>query len=132
MQVCPGDVGLFSAPWKDCNCSAQLMESIQKKTVENCTGSHRAAVPGSGWEEAGSKEKEGCEQEDSLPVIRRGVKRPGACGPGGAKEGAGRQPVISLPISTSLPARPILVKDSKGFRRLLMIIDSCVDNVVSK
>ena len=100
--------------------------------MENCTGSHRAAVPGSGWEEAGSKEKEGCEQEDSLPVIRRGVKRPGACGPGGAKEGAGRQPVISLPIFTSLPARPILVKDSKGFRRLLMIIDSCVDNVVSK
>ena len=42
--------------------------------MENCTGSHRAAVPGSGWEEAGSKEKEGCEQEDSLPVIRRGVK----------------------------------------------------------
>ena len=110
------------------------MESIQKKTVDTKwrIGSHRAAVPGSGWEEAGSKENEGCEQEDSLPVIRRGVKRPGACGPGGAKEGAGRQPVISLPIFTSLPARPILVKDSKGFRRLLMIIDSCVDNVVSK
>ena len=96
------------------------MESIQKKTVENCTGSHRAAVPGSGWEEAGSKEKEGCEQEDSLPVIRRGVKRPGARGPGvdqgwtRDKGGQGhKSPLLTFPPSH--PADPAsCLKGSQG------------------